>query len=156
MKGEPRVIEYLNSLLAGELTAIDQYFIHSRMYANWGLNKLADRVGHEMADETGHADILIKRMLFLEGMPDLSKREPLRIGRDVPEMLQNDLNLEYSVIVSLKEAIAHCESVRDFETRELLEGMLTDTEEDHAFWLEQQIGLIARLGLANYLQSQIG
>ena len=155
MKGDAKVIEHLNRLLAGELTAIDQYFVHSRMYDNWGFSKLAERVGHEMADETGHADSLIKRILFLEGVPDLSKREPLRIGQDVPSMLQNDLAVEISVIAALKEVIAYCESVHDYPTREILEVMLDDTEEDHAHWLEQQLGLIDKVGLPNYLQSQI-
>lgn len=155
MQGDVKVIEHLNRLLAGELTAIDQYFVHSRMYSNWGFSKLAERVGHEMADETAHADSLIKRILFLEGTPDLSQREPLRIGSDVPAMLKNDLELELSVVEHLKEVIAYCESVRDFQTREILEPLLADTEEDHAHWLEKQLGLIDKLGLQNYLQSQI-
>lgn len=155
MKGDAKVIEHLNRLLAGELTAIDQYFVHSRMYDNWGFSKLAERVGHEMTDETGHADSLIKRILFLEGVPDLSKREPLSIGHDVPSMLKNDLAVELSVIAALKEVIAYCESVRDYQTREILEVMLDDTEEDHAHWLEQQLGLIDKVGLPNYLQSQM-
>jgi bacterioferritin len=155
MKGDAKVIEHLNHLLAGELTAIDQYFVHSRMYDNWGFGKLAERVGHEMQDETQHADSLIKRILFLEGTPDLSRREPLLVGHDVPTMLKNDLAVEVSVVAALKEVIAYCESARDFQTREILEVMLKDTEEDHAHWLEQQLGLIDRLGLPNYLQSQI-
>jgi bacterioferritin len=155
MKCDAKVIEHLNRLLAGELTAIDQYFVHSRMYDNWGLSKLAERVGHEMADETAHADSLIKRILFLEGAPDLSKRDPLMIGQDVPTMLKNDLTVELSVVAALKEVIAYCESVRDFQTREILEAMLEDTEEDHAHWLEQQLGLIDKVGLPNYLQSQM-
>ncbi len=155
MKGDVKVIERLNRLLAGELTAIDQYFAHSRMYADWGYSQLAERVGHEMADETAHADKLIKRILFLEGTPDLSKRDPLMIGQDVPGMLKNDLKLELSVVAALKEVIACCESVRDFQTREILEVMLADTEEDHAYWLEKQLGLIDKLGLQNYLQSQL-
>jgi bacterioferritin len=155
MQGDARVIDRLNDLLSGELTAMDQYFVHSRMYADWGLIRLAERVSHEMADETHHADGLIKRILFLEGIPDLSKRSPLAIGRDVPSMIRNDLALELSVVSALKEAIAYCESVRDFQTREILEVMLADTEEDHAYWLEQQLGLIDKLGLQNYLQSQM-
>jgi bacterioferritin len=155
MKGDAKVIQHLNRLLAGELTAIDQYFVHSRMYENWGLSKLAERVGHEMADETSHADSLIKRILFLEGTPDLSKRDPLNIGQDVPAMLKSDLAVELSVAAALKEVIAYCESVRDYQTREILEVMLADTEEDHAHWLEKQLGLIDKVGLPNYLQSQI-
>lgn len=155
MKGDAKVIEILNRLLAGELTAADQYFTHSRMYDNWGLKKLYERVGHEMHDELGHADQLIKRILFLEGFPDLSKREPLKIGHDVPDMLRNDLDLERSVVTALREAIAYCESVKHFVTRHMLEHMLDDTADDHTHWLEQQLGLIDKVGLKNYLQSQM-
>ncbi|WKJ91555.1 bacterioferritin [Methylomonas montana] len=155
MQGDKQVITHLNELLAGELTAIDQYFIHSRMYENWGLSKLYERIGHEMQDETNHADALIKRILFLEGTPDLSKREPLAVGATVPEMLKNDLAVEYKVVADLRKVIVYCESVRDFQTREILEVMLDDTEEDHAHWLEKQLGLINLIGLENYLQSQI-
>lgn len=155
MKGDAKVIDTLNRLLAGELTSIDQYFLHSRMYQNWGLNKLYARIDHEMTEETGHAEMLIKRILFLEGTPDLSKRDPLKIGKDVPQMLKNDLALEVSVVKALKEAIAQCESARDFQTRDILEKMLADTEEDHAHWLEMQLGLVEKVGLPNYLQSQI-
>lgn len=155
MKGDPQVIAHLNRLLAGELTAIDQYFVHSRMYSEWGFTRLAERVGHEMADETGHADRLIRRILFLEGTPDLSQRAPLNVGQDVPTMLRNDLALELSVVAQLKEVIAYCEKVRDFQTREMLEAILEDTEEDHAHWLEQELGLIDKVGLANYLQSRL-
>lgn len=155
MKGDNKVIEQLNKLLAGELTAMDQYFIHSRMYENWGFNKLYERINHEMQDETRHADALIKRILFLEGAPDLAQREPLTIGSQVPEMLKSDLELEFRVIASLKEVIAYCESVKDYNTREILKSMLQDTEDDHTYWLETQLGLIDRIGLENYLQSQI-
>ncbi|OAI07887.1 bacterioferritin [Methylomonas methanica] len=155
MQGDKQVITYLNELLAGELTAIDQYFIHSRMYENWGLSKLYERINHEVQDETNHADALIKRILFLEGTPDLSKREPLAVGTNVPEMLKNDLAVEYKVVTDLRKVIAYCESVRDYQTREILEVMLDDTEEDHAHWLEQQLGLIDIIGLPNYLQSQM-
>ncbi len=155
MQGDKQVIAHLNELLAGELTAIDQYFIHSRMYENWGFSKLYERINHEVQDETGHADALIKRILFLEGIPDLSKREPLAVGANVPEMLKNDLAVEYKVVADLRKVIAYCESVRDYQTREILEVMLDDTEEDHAHWLEQQLGLIDIIGLQNYLQSQL-
>ncbi|PLX63084.1 bacterioferritin [Sedimenticola selenatireducens] len=156
MKGNQRVIEQLQHLLAGELAARDQYFIHSRMYDDWGLPKLYERINHEMEDETQHADALIKRILFLEGVPDLSVQDPLRVGKTVPEMLQNDLDVEYQVVAALKKVIAICEEERDFQTREILEVMLDDTEEDHAYWLEKQLGLIKRVGLENYLQSQMG
>lgn len=155
MQGDKQVITYLNELLAGELTAIDQYFIHSRMYANWGFSKLYERINHEVQDETGHADALIKRILFLEGVPDLSKREPLAVGSNVPEMLKNDLAVEYKVVGDLKKVIAYCESIRDYQTREILTVMLDDTEEDHAHWLEQQLGMIETIGLPNYLQAQL-
>ncbi len=155
MQGDKQVIAYLNELLAGELTAIDQYFIHSRMYQNWGLDKLYERINHEVQDETNHADALIKRILFLEGTPDLSKREPLAVGATVPEMLQNDLAVELKVVADLRKVMAYCESVRDYQTREILKVMLDDTEIDHAHWLEKQLGLIEMVGLENYLQSQI-
>lgn len=155
MKGDNKVIEQLNKLLAGELTAMDQYFIHSRMYQDWGFGKLYERINDEMQDETRHADALIKRILFLEGVPDLSKRAPLTIGSNVPEMLKNDLELELNVVAALKEVIAFCESVNDSITRKILESMLQDTEDDHTYWLEKQLGLIDRIGLENYLQSQM-
>jgi bacterioferritin len=155
MKGKKKVIAQLQKLLRGELAARDQYFTHSRMYEDWGLTKLYERIDHEMQDETGHADALIKRILFLEGTPDLSEQEGLRIGKDVPSMLKNDLDVEYAVVQALKEAIDVCEQEKDFQTREILEKMLAETEEDHAYWLEQQLGLIDKMGLQNYLQSQI-
>jgi bacterioferritin len=155
MKGNEQVIVHLNALLAGELTAIDQYFIHSRMYENWGLSKLHQRIAHEVQDETKHADALIKRILFLEGFPDLSTREPLNVGHTVEAMLKNDLALELQVVADLRKVMAFCESVQDYPTREILQVMLEDTEHDHAHWLEQQLGLIERVGLQNYLQSQL-
>lgn len=155
MKGDAKVIDQLNKLLAGELTAIDQYFLHSRMYENWGLKKLYERIEHERSEEVGHAEMLIRRILFLEGRPNLGARAPLSIGNDVPEMLKNDLALEFAVVRALKEAIAYCETARDYQTRELLEQLLADTEEDHAHWLEQQLWLIQQTGLQNYMQSQL-
>ena len=156
MKGEPNVLKHLNDLLAGELTAIDQYFAHSRTYEDMGLEALYRRIEHEREDEVGHADRLIRRILFLEGTPDLTRREPaIRIGKDVPEMLRNDLELEYQVVRHLREVIAYCEQVRDYVTRELLVELLDDTEEDHAYWLETQLRLIDTVGLPNYLQSQM-
>jgi bacterioferritin len=155
MKGSTRVLEQLQSLLANELAARDQYFAHARMYDDWGLTKLYEHNYHEMQEETEHADLLIQRMLFLDGKPDLSQRDELRIGSDVPSMLRNDLDVEYAVARALKGAIAVCEEERDFQTREILEKLLKDTEEDHAYWLEQQLGLIEKMGLQNYLQSQM-
>jgi bacterioferritin len=155
MQGNKQVIEHLNQLLTGELTAADQYLIHSRMYQNWGFDKLYERISHEVQDELDHADALIKRILFLEGTPDVAKRNPLNVGGSVPEMLRNDLALELSVVAALREAIEFCEQHRDYRTREILRVMLEDTEDDHTHWLEQQLGLIDRIGLQNYLQSQL-
>ncbi|MBM94804.1 MAG: bacterioferritin [Oceanospirillaceae bacterium] len=155
MKGNQQVIEKLNELLAGELSAMDQYFVHSRMYQDWGLEKLYERIDHEFDDEKQHAAALIERILFLEGTPDMVTRIPIKVGNDVPSMLQNDLDLEYKVVDDLREVMALCESVKDFVTRDILLKMLDDTEEDHAYWLEQQLGLIKRIGLQNYLQSQM-
>lgn len=155
MKGNQKVIDTLNSLLAGELTAMDQYFVHSRVYEDWGLNKLYERIAHEMEDETGHADQMIKRILFLEGFPDLATREPLNVGKTVEAMLKNDLALEYAVVKNLKDAIALCETEKDFETRAMLVKQLEDTEEDHTHWLEQQLGLIDKIGIHNYLQAMM-
>ena len=155
MKGKNKVIKQLQKLLRGELAARDQYFTHSRMYDDWGLTKLYERINHEMEDETQHADALIKRILFLEGTPDLSEQDGLRIGATVPEMLKNDLDVEYEVVAALKKAIVVCEEEQDYQTREILEVMLQDTEEDHAYWLEKQLGLIDKIGLQNYLQAQM-
>ena len=155
MKGNNQVIAHLNALLAGELCAIDQYFIHSRMYENWGFSKLYERIAHEVQDETNHADALIRRILFLEGIPDLSKRDPLNVGSNVEDMLKNDLALELQVVAELRKVMTFCESVQDYQTREILRVMLKDTEDDHTHWLEQQLGMIERIGLQNYLQSQI-
>ncbi|MCE8021045.1 bacterioferritin [Halomonas sp. MCCC 1A11036] len=155
MKGNQDIIDALNGLLAAELAAMDQYFIHSEMYADWGLTKLYERIAHEFDDEKGHAKQLIERILFLEGKPDMHTRTPVRVGQDVEEMLANDLQLEYEVGDALKEAIALCERERDFQTRNVLLGLLADTEEDHAYWLEQQLRLIKMLGKPNYLLSQM-
>lgn len=155
MKGNSKVIEQLQKLLRNELAARDQYFTHSRMYDDWGLTKLYERINHEMQEETEHADKLIKRMLFLEVTPDLSEQGSLNIGSTVPEMLQNDLDLEYQVIKEVKDAIAVCEQEQDYQTREILTVILGDTEEDHAYWLEKQLRLIKLIGLPNYLQSQM-
>lgn len=155
MKGSRTVIDTLNKLLAGELAAMDQYFTHSRMFDDWGFSKLYERIDHEMDDEKQHADHLIKRILFLEGVPQVGNRPPLNIGKDVPAMLASDLALERQVITDLREAIALCEKEQDYQSREILEAMLADTEEDHAYWLEKQLGLIDKIGIQNYLQSQV-
>ena len=154
MIGSPKVIDYLNFLLGGELAARDQYFIHSEMYAEWHYGKLYDRISHEMQDETLHARAIIRRILMLSGTPKMSVND-INIGTTVPEMLQLDLNLEYQVQQHLKDGIALCEAEHDYVTREMLVEQLKDTEEDHAYWLEVQLGLIDKVGLQNYLQAQI-
>lgn len=155
MQGSKKVIDGLNTLLGYELAAMDQYFVHSQMYLDWGLNKLYERINHEFDDEKGHATKLIERMLFLGGTPDMQTRTGLLIGSEVPDMLESDLRVEYEVAAKLKEVIALSEVEKDYVTRDMLLILLDDTEMDHAHWLEQQLGLIKRLGLANYLQSQI-
>ncbi len=155
MHGKQKIIDALNVLLANELSAMDQYFIHSRMYLDWGLKKLYERIDHEVTDEKAHASAIIERILFLEGTPDMSKRDPLQIGTDVPSMLQNDLNVEYSVGKLLKQTIALCEQEQDYVTRAMLQTLLDDTENDHAHWLEQQLRQIKLLGLPLYLQAQL-
>ena len=156
MKGHKKVVEQLQQLLNSELAARDQYLAHSRMYKDWGLLRLYQRINHEMQEETEHADALIQRMLFLETEPDFNQQEKARVGSNVKEMLQNDLEVEYEVSVALKEAIAVCEQEQDYETRDILLKLLDDTEMDHAYWLEQQLRLIEMMGLPNYLQSQTG
>lgn len=155
MKGDPKILAILNDLLAGELTAIDQYLVHGEMYADFGLKALAAKALHESEHERQHARLLIQRILFLEGTPDLGRREGLDIGRTVPAMLESDLRLEYAVAGNLKAAIAACEAARDFVTRDMLVVQLEDTEQDHAWYLERQLRLIERVGLQNYLQSQM-
>ncbi|PKG99494.1 bacterioferritin [Paraglaciecola sp. MB-3u-78] len=155
MQGKKVIIDQLNALLAYELAAMDQYFIHSQMYQDWGFSKLYTRISHEFDDEKGHATKLIERMLFLEGTPNMVDRDGLMIGSDVPSMLESDLRVEYAVAQALKDTISICETEQDYVTRDMLMILLDDTEMDHAYWLEQQIGLIKRLGLANYLQSQM-
>jgi bacterioferritin len=155
MHGQQQIIDALNLLLANELSAMDQYFIHSRMYKDWGLHKLFERIDHEVEDEKGHASLIIERILFLEGTPDMVTRDGLQIGKDVPSMLQNDLNVEYAVGALLKKTMALCETQQDYVTRAMLQQLLDDTENDHAKWLEQQLRQIKMFGLQNYLQSQI-
>ncbi len=155
MKGNTKIIAELNRLLSFELAAMDQYFIHSEMYADWGLSKLYERIAHEFDDEKTHAKKLIERILFLEGRPDMITRHAIHIGADVPEMLKSDLDVEYAVAQALKDVITLCESEKDYVTREMLVVLLDDTETDHAYWLEQQLGLIKHIGLENYLQSQM-
>lgn len=155
MKGDAKVIEHLNKILANELIAINQYFLHARMYKNWGLKELADHEYHESIDEMKHADKLVERILFLDGLPNLQNLGKLLIGENVREMLECDLKLELKAIPDLREAIAYCESVRDYGSRELLEDIL-DSEEEHVDWLETQLSLIDKITLENYLQSKMG
>ena len=154
MKGHPDVVDYLKVLLRGELAARDQYFIHSRRYEDMGLMSLYERINHEMQEETEHADALLRRILFLEGDPDMRPDE-FSAGYTVEEMLQRDLEVEYRVRAALAEGMALCERVGDFVSREILRVQLQDTEEDHAHWLEQQLGLIKRLGIQNYLTARL-
>jgi len=154
MKGHPDVVDYLKVLLRGELAARDQYFIHSRRYEDMGLKSLYERIDHEMQEETEHADALLRRILFLEGDPDM-RPEAFVAGYTVEEMLQRDLEVEYRVRAALAEGMALCERVGDFVSREMLRVQLQDTEEDHAHWLEQQLGLIKRLGIQNYLTARL-
>lgn len=155
MQGNPKIIETLNDLLAGELTAVDQYLIHGEMYADMGLNRLAEKSLHESEHERQHARALIQRILFLEGKPDLSKREGLNVGHTVPDMLASDLAVEYKVVKTLTAAIALSEAEQDYVTRDMLKIQLDDTEMDHAYFLEKQLRLIKLTGLENYLQSQM-
>ncbi len=156
MKGSKKIVGRLNELLSGELTAADQYFTHSRMYEDWGLGVLSERIKHESEEELEHADTLIKRILFLDGTPDLSVRAGLKIGSTVAEMMANDLELEISVARELKDVIQLAEAEKDFVTREILEDMLKTTEEDHMYWLETQLELIEKIGIQNYMQSKLG
>jgi len=155
MKGDKKVIDTLNELLAGELTAVDQYLIHGEMYADYGLHHLAQKSLHESEHERSHARAIIQRILFLEGKPNLEKRNPLTIGKTIPEMLKSDLALEYHVVGELKSAMASFEKLQDYVSRDMLLVQLDDTEMDHAYWLEQQLRLINLIGLENYLQSQM-
>ncbi len=154
MKGDKQVIQYLNKALRNELTAINQYFLHARMYENWGLNELNEHEYEESIDEMKHADALVKRVLFLEGLPNLQDMGKLKIGEDTAEMLRCDLELEQEAVPLLREAIAHCEKVSDYVSRELFEDILA-SEEEHIDWLETQLELVDKVGLKNYLQSKM-
>jgi bacterioferritin len=154
MKGDAQVIAYLNKALINELTAINQYFLHARIFKNWGLKKLDEHEYRESIDEMKHADLLIERILFLEGLPNLQDLNKLYIGENVEEILRCDLRLELQAHPDLKAAIAHCEQVGDYGSREIFEKIL-ESEEDHIDWLETQLELIQRIGLQNYQQSMV-
>ena len=153
MKGDAKVIEYLNEALKNELTAINQYFLHAKMLKNWGITKLADFEYHESIDEMKHADKLAERILFLEGLPNFQLLGRLKIGENVEEILKSDLALENEAVPQLKEAIAHCETVRDYVSRDLFAYIL-ENEEEHVDTIEMQFEMIARMGLQNYIQLQ--
>jgi bacterioferritin len=153
VKGDKNVLKVLVELLVSELSAADQYFVHSEMYQDWGFTKLHEHTAHERDEELDHAKKLIARILFLEGTPDVHSRDPIKVGKDVPAMLRNDLAVELAVGKALKAAIAVCEKASDYVSRDILVGLLDDTEMDHTYWLEKQLGLIEKMGLENYLQS---
>lgn len=152
MQGDATVIEHLNRVLKNELTAINQYFLHSRMMKDWGFESLGDKEYEESIDEMKHADEIIERILFLEGLPNVQDLGKVRIGEDIPEMLQCDLELELDAIPDLRAGIAYCEAHKDYVTRDLFDRILK-SEEEHVDWLETELSLIEKLGEQNYLQS---
>ena len=155
MKGDKEILKNLQNLLNYELAARDQYLAHSRKYQDWGLTKLHAQMDHEMQEEQQHIDAIMNRMLFLEGDPDFTQRENPVVGDDVETMLRNDLEAEVDVAQLLRVTMQMCEQKNDYDTRDILQVLLHDTEMDHIYWLEQQLGLIEKIGLPNYLQNQM-
>ncbi len=156
MLGKQIVIDHLNKQLTLELTSMDQYLAHSKMYEDWGIKKLHEKLAHEYEEELDHSKKLIERILFLEGTPDTASRLPIHVGDNVESMLKNDLAAEYTVAKSLREIIGICEKEQDYISRDILTELLDDTEMDHIYWLEQHLGLIDKIGIHNYIQSQMG
>ncbi len=155
MQGVTKVIDLLNKQLTLELSSVDQYLAHAKIYEDWGVKRLHAQLIHEIEEEADHTRKIMERILFLEGKPDTASRAPIHIGADVKQMLENDLQAEKEVAEHLRHVIAVCEEERDYVTREMLEELLNDTEMDHIYWLEQHVGLIGRIGLPNYIQSQM-
>ncbi|SMF23503.1 bacterioferritin [Tistlia consotensis] len=153
MKGDKKVIEFLNKVLRNELTAINQYFLHARMLQDWGVSELGKKEYEESVDEMKHADALVKRILFLEGLPNLQDLDKLLIGESVQEILECDLKLERKAMPDLRDAIQYCEEVRDYGSRELFEDIL-ESEEEHIDWLETQLGLVEKMGIAHFIHLQ--
>lgn len=155
MKGSQKVIALLNRQLTMELSSMDQYLAHSKIYEDWGINKLHAQLAHEYEEELEHSQAIIERILFLEGSADTASRNTIKIGRNVKEMLESDLDAELGVAASLREIIEVCEAENDYVSRDMLQKLLDDTEMDHIYWLERALGLIERIGIQNYIQSQM-
>ncbi|RLV61268.1 bacterioferritin [Parashewanella curva] len=155
MQGVAKIIKLLNKQLILELTSMDQYLAHAKLYEDWGIDKLHAKLTHEYEEELAHAKSLIERIIFLEGRADTASREKINVGNNVKQMLEYDLEAEQQVAKSLRDIIAECEAEGDFVSREMLERLLNDTEMDHIYWLEQHLGLIEKIGIKNYIQSQM-